>query len=515
VREKTAKVLNLLVLSLLLAAILSSVFYLIYTGLSRTESSLSDSYAICPSSEGNTCGAGALYAALARLGGPFVRSQVRHKLASSEKGASFGQLKSVAEQYGFEASLGILTWEELFSDQTAVLWIRDNHFVAVDPRQKNPSGTPDDKLIRVYDEDKPAQWWDQQELERVWHGEAMIIKKRRSSKQFDGPHIEWDNCYQDCGFVDRDTPARYTFNFRNVGNMPLSVEVLDSGCACSEATLSAKRVGPGQRGRLDVQVDLGGKRGYFQTYVVLTTNDPDQSQNMIYVGGGARARRVLASCENLYLGNVHQGQSLSKQFFVYDNGEKKLALNDVQLKRSDTDVAGSVDTSVRFRRLEVDSDIRSLDGLGAYRAKPGDYVVTVCARAVADCPQGRFSGQLLVLSNLVSDLGQVRVSFHGTVVSDVIAEPRALLLMSGRGAQPYAELRLMSLSGRPVCISEVSTEGAISIEKVDIVKGANEVLVKTAFGEPDVEDPTVQGSLVFCMANRAVLRVPVVIHCSR
>ena len=66
-------------------------------------------------------------------------AEIEERLAPSEQGVSFAQLRKVAQEYGFAASLKTLTREQLFSDHTAVLWIEGDHFIAVDPRERDPA----------------------------------------------------------------------------------------------------------------------------------------------------------------------------------------------------------------------------------------------------------------------------------------------------------------------------------------------------------------------------------------
>jgi len=96
---------------------------------------------------------------------PVTLSSISNRLPISERGVSLLELKTLAAEYGLRGDGKRLTWETLKAfDGVAILFIRGNHFVLADPREKGAEGNS--AAVRVYD-NGPAKWWDQARLESV------------------------------------------------------------------------------------------------------------------------------------------------------------------------------------------------------------------------------------------------------------------------------------------------------------------------------------------------------------
>jgi len=61
----------------------------------------------------------------------------------------------------------VVSWQEQATKTTAVLWVKDSHFLAVDTRKRDDSGG----LLWVSETDAPGQWWFRRQLEEIWKGE--------------------------------------------------------------------------------------------------------------------------------------------------------------------------------------------------------------------------------------------------------------------------------------------------------------------------------------------------------
>lgn len=149
------------------------------------------------------CGPISLSVALDRLGINSSSRDLAQQCDVTPKGVELRELKRVARGIAqVEARTERLSWDALrHIDGTAVLFVKGQHFVAVDPREQ-ASGA----AIRVYDEGKPALWMTEAELKEIWNGEALVVKRRSSSvKQVDGPRIEWDHCFVDNGVLKPDS----------------------------------------------------------------------------------------------------------------------------------------------------------------------------------------------------------------------------------------------------------------------------------------------------------------------
>jgi hypothetical protein len=78
----------------------------------------------------------------------------------------------------------------------------------------------------------------------------------------------------------------HEFTLRNVGDAPLALEEVRTGCSCSVAAYD-RTIAPGGQGRVRLTVDVyrqwAGRE--FRRTVWLTTNDPEAAQVSLVVRG--------------------------------------------------------------------------------------------------------------------------------------------------------------------------------------------------------------------------------------
>lgn len=98
--------------------------------------------------------------------------------------------------------------------------------------------------------------------------DARIQEKSVAAIKLQAESIDFGTVHQSEGEL------RATFDFRNVGNADLVLGKIRKGCSCTAATVEKRKYAPGEKGEIQVTVDLGSRRGNFRTRITVETNDP-------------------------------------------------------------------------------------------------------------------------------------------------------------------------------------------------------------------------------------------------
>lgn len=255
------------------------------------------------------CGPISLLKALGRVGIGSSLKELASQCEVDSKGVTLRNLERVTNGIQeVKSRVRRLDWDDLTSlDGTAVLFVRGHHYVAVDPREADPGRSTNEAAVRVYDEGKPARWMTREELEEIWRGETLVIRRRTPSlRQAAGPSIEWDRCLIDKGVLKPDAVVEYVFPFRNVGSSDLTIDRVAKSCGCATYSITSRRLAPGQAGVIKADVDLRGKRGYFQNHIFVKTNDATKPLSILRMTAGVLRARVL-SAERISLGDLPRG----------------------------------------------------------------------------------------------------------------------------------------------------------------------------------------------------------------
>jgi len=73
---------------------------------------------------------------------------------------------------------------------------------------------------------------------------------------------------------DRPT-SQHTFTFRNTGTEPVSIATIKPACSCTTMSYTQTPIPPGGEGVITFAVDLEGRRGRFETYALVYTDQPN------------------------------------------------------------------------------------------------------------------------------------------------------------------------------------------------------------------------------------------------
>ena len=99
---------------------------------------------------------------------------------------------------------------------------------------------------------------------------AIPLDLRPSAEKH--PIIEFDQPVVYLGRVTQGDSARYTFHFKNKGNMPLKIMSVNASCGCTTPKWSQDLIQPGKKGFIKVTFNSAGKEGKVQKTITAYCN---------------------------------------------------------------------------------------------------------------------------------------------------------------------------------------------------------------------------------------------------
>ena len=99
---------------------------------------------------------------------------------------------------------------------------------------------------------------------------AIPLDLRPSAEKH--PITEFDQPVVYLGRVTQGDSARYTFHFKNKGNMPLKIMSVNASCGCTTPKWSQDLIQPGKKGFIKVTFNSAGKEGKVQKTITAYCN---------------------------------------------------------------------------------------------------------------------------------------------------------------------------------------------------------------------------------------------------
>ena len=167
------------------------------------------------------------------------------------------------------------------------------------------------------------------------------------------------------GRMDPQTSGKHSFEVRNIGTAPLTLNVAGTTCKCTVGGVSANEVPPGDKAFVTLEWNTGYK---FQTYsqsAEVRTNDPAKPVFSLEVAG--KVRRLFGSEEEeLVVPAIIPGKPATAEMIVYSQIWEDLEILDIK-----TTLPG---IAVQFLPVK-DGELKRLDAKSARLLKvtvPGD-----------------------------------------------------------------------------------------------------------------------------------------------
>lgn len=456
------------------------------------------------------CGPESLSVAVGRLGISVPTSEIASRCRVTSYGVAFTDLeRSAAAIPGIEAASRKLDWESLQRiEGVALLFVKGNHFVAVDPRET--SDTARGAVIRVYDRDVPARWYSRTDLESIWSGDALVITRSPETLDTsDAARGVWQECYIDKGVLPESAVARFRFSLRNAGSQPLQIEGVQKSCGCIHQKISTEQVPPQESAEIEVDVTLNGKEGFIQQYLIVKTNDPARPVSYLRMACGVPRKRPV-STKTIRLEDLPQGGTLRQELVVADPGFTGVRLNDALYRPGmGSPTPADLSCSVTWEKVETDSG--EVSARTGFPTSPGDYVVRLLFQAEGACPVGPFEGTLEISVEADDAVTKHQVEIRGTVVQDVHSVPQIALITLGSdpGIAGRATIQLRSRADRQIVISKVRSDGPSSLELSWAPVGQHRYSVVALARELPAGSAPIQGTVHFELDSGAIVSVPV------
>ena len=462
------------------------------------------------------CGPASLSVALGRLGVSIAPSEIASECRVTSSGVALTDLERIAGSLKtIRAAARKLHWEDLKTiDGVAVLFVNANHYIAVDPREAQFETTKT-TAMRVYDREVPARWYSRQELENIWSGESLVITKQQApSKVSSEACITWDECYLDKGVLLNEKIAHFDFSLRNKGNKELIIEDVKTSCGCIKHTLSAKQLAPGESGQIEIDVNIDGREGYIQQYVVVKTNDSASPVSILNMACGVPRKRPVSS-QAIRLKDLPQGGNVQHEFVVADPGFSGIKIRDAKfLLRGNSDSASNPSCSIS--REMVREDANKISQRMGFPTSPGDYLLRLSFNADNACSVGPFEGDVIVTVESDGSVATHKVDIQGMIAQDVYSVPQMALVTLSPDPEDVgnATIQLRSRANRTIKVRKAWLDNApsLKIQPEQSAQAATNSYVVTA-RIPDLAVGTApfQATGMFELDNGSVFSIPITV----
>lgn len=116
-------------------------------------------------------------------------------------------------------------------------------------------------------------------------GTILPVLAQTTSPAGSGAKITFAATDYDFGKVDSGTLVQHDYVFTNTGNQVLEINNVHPSCGCTTAGNWDKMVEPGQTGKIPVQFNSAGYAGQVHKSVLVTCNDPAQTNVTLTIQG--------------------------------------------------------------------------------------------------------------------------------------------------------------------------------------------------------------------------------------
>lgn len=358
------------------------------------------------------CGPFCLRIASNLYGIPCDESYVLFLCPPDASGTRLGDLSKAAIKLGMKANVTKLTWKQLLNMQEfSILHVNDNHYVLANPNEQN------NEMIRIYDPDLGARWYDQLSLESIWRGTSLILTKDSDfrSSSFISTPVFWI----DRGDLTTENEALYHFPIQNISGKTIELKIGSVSCQCSSATLERNKLESGEETILTASVKLDNKRGGFREHVVLLSHCGDEKKMDSFILAGTVIRHDILSSKRIFVGATHRGGTFREILAINDPGNGQLKNVETVLQKSvswlNLDIISEKVTEINLKKTK------------RLNVKPGDWIVTLSAEIQKDAVLQRFKLPLAVQTNLAPPLDSLELSLEGEIIPGINIEPTALI----------------------------------------------------------------------------------------
>jgi len=120
---------------------------------------------------------------------------------------------------------------------------------------------------------------------------AMVVEKLEPPKDAKVGKLVLEKKMIDFGNVEEGKVVEGTIGFTNKGNGVLEIINVRTSCGCTAAILSSRKLNPGEKGSLKIELDTSNREGKMTRIVSLFSNDPTQANQIITITANIEKRK--------------------------------------------------------------------------------------------------------------------------------------------------------------------------------------------------------------------------------
>lgn len=284
----------------------------------------------------------------------------------------------------------------------------------------------------------------------------------------------------DFGTVNYGQKVQHEFLVRNDGNQPLRITDAASRCPCLKATFDPL-IGPGQIGKIRVEMDTAALSDYQREIVTLSVNDPKSPKVNVLLQGRIRGPVVITPSEIVL--KLIRGEQKSQEITIENNRKKPLKL--VSVSSTKPAVSAKLTTVQQGQKYRV---VASVDPSLAPGSVVGDLIIPSSDRAE---PPMKIPYSVLVLSPI-----QVRpnVIYVGAKEGDDVTRKETVALRHLKGRKFEIKSAQANLPGATIQRGELEDgpgyELKVTMPLTGMAKGMHTYLLAITTDAPDA--PTIE-----------------------
>jgi Protein of unknown function (DUF1573) len=111
------------------------------------------------------------------------------------------------------------------------------------------------------------------------------FSKLTSEQLKNAPFAKFDNTTFDFGRINSGEKIKHEFMFKNTGNSELLIRNLTASCGCTAVKPKENVIKPGNSSSIIAEFDSEGKNGYQNKTITVITNDPKNSEIILWIKG--------------------------------------------------------------------------------------------------------------------------------------------------------------------------------------------------------------------------------------
>ena len=131
----------------------------------------------------------------------------------------------------------------------------------------------------------------------------------------------------DFGKAEQGKILTYSFQFKNVGDAPLTINNVRTTCGCTAAVVKGKKLDPGKEGEIKISFNTTGYGGNVSKYIYVDSNDPSAPQKQLTISAAIDvppSPRIELDNYTLDMGLILDTEAIETKTQIKNSGELEL-----------------------------------------------------------------------------------------------------------------------------------------------------------------------------------------------